>query len=74
MVVSGQLHVPAALYPGKEPPVSIGLEAGWAHSRFGRGDKRSDHNPYRELNPGRPARNLVTVLSSLLYNLMFIVL
>jgi hypothetical protein len=28
--VSGQLHAPAALSPGKEPPVPIGLEAGWA--------------------------------------------
>jgi hypothetical protein len=30
MEVSGQLHVPAALPPGKEPPVSTGYEAGWA--------------------------------------------
>jgi hypothetical protein len=28
--VSGQLHAPAALSPGKEPPVPIGQEAGWA--------------------------------------------
>jgi hypothetical protein len=28
--VSGQLHAPAALPPGKEPPVPIGLETGWA--------------------------------------------
>jgi hypothetical protein len=27
--VSGQLHAPAALPPGKEPPVPIGKEAGW---------------------------------------------
>jgi hypothetical protein len=27
MEVSGQLHAPAALPPGKEPPVSIGKEA-----------------------------------------------
>jgi hypothetical protein len=27
--VSGQLHAPAALPPGKEPLVSIGQEAGW---------------------------------------------
>jgi hypothetical protein len=31
MGVSGQHHVPAALYPlGKGPPVPIGQEAGWA--------------------------------------------
>jgi hypothetical protein len=30
MGVSGQHHAPAALYPGKEPPVPILQEAGWA--------------------------------------------
>jgi hypothetical protein len=30
MEVSGQLHTPAALPPGKEPPVPIAQEAGWA--------------------------------------------
>jgi hypothetical protein len=31
MGVSGQYHAPAALYPrGKDPPVPIGQEAGWA--------------------------------------------
>jgi hypothetical protein len=30
MEVSGQLHAPAALPPGKEPLVPIGQEAGWA--------------------------------------------
>jgi hypothetical protein len=29
MEVSGQLHSPAALLPGKESPVPIGQEAGW---------------------------------------------
>jgi hypothetical protein len=29
MKVSSQLYVPAALPPGKEPLVIIGLEAGW---------------------------------------------
>jgi hypothetical protein len=28
--VSGQRHAPAALCPGKRPPVPIGQEAGWA--------------------------------------------
>jgi hypothetical protein len=28
--VSGKLHVPAALLPGKEPTVAIGWEVGWA--------------------------------------------
>jgi hypothetical protein len=30
MEVSSQLHTPTALPPGKEPPVPIGQEAGWA--------------------------------------------
>jgi hypothetical protein len=30
MKVSGQLHNPTALPPGKEPLVPIGYEAGWA--------------------------------------------
>jgi hypothetical protein len=30
MEVSCQFHAPAALPPGKEPPVPIGYEAGWA--------------------------------------------
>jgi len=29
MEVSGQLHVPSALHPGKEPQVPNGWEAGW---------------------------------------------
>jgi hypothetical protein len=28
--VSGQLHEPAASTPGKEPPLSIGQDVGWA--------------------------------------------
>jgi hypothetical protein len=30
MEVSGQIHAPAALPPGKEPLVTTGKEAGWA--------------------------------------------
>jgi hypothetical protein len=30
MEVSGQIYAPAALLPGKSPPVAIGEEAGWA--------------------------------------------
>jgi hypothetical protein len=34
MEVSGQLHAPAALPPGKKPLVPIGQEAGWAPEPF----------------------------------------
>jgi hypothetical protein len=30
MEVSGQFHDPAALPQGKEPPIPVGYEAGWA--------------------------------------------
>jgi len=30
MEVSGQFYASAALSPGKEPPILIGQEAGWA--------------------------------------------
>jgi hypothetical protein len=36
MEVSGQLHDPAALHPGKESPVPIVQKAGWPQNRFGR--------------------------------------
>jgi hypothetical protein len=29
MEVSGHFYVPAAVHPGKEPPVPIGEETGW---------------------------------------------
>jgi len=34
MEMSGQLHTPAALPPGKEPLVSAGQEVGWAPEPF----------------------------------------
>jgi hypothetical protein len=34
MEVSGQVHIPAALPPGKEPLVPIGQEAGWVPEPF----------------------------------------
>jgi len=37
------------------------------HSRSGRGGEENDshHCPYREMNPGRPASSLVTILTEL---------
>jgi hypothetical protein len=32
--VSGHLHAPAALLPGKDPMIPIGQEAGWASVPF----------------------------------------
>jgi hypothetical protein len=57
MELSGLLHVPAALPPGKE---SVGC---WVGSRavLDMVSKRKIPSPCRESNPGHPARSLVTV-------------
>jgi hypothetical protein len=34
MEVSGQLHAPVALLPGKDPLVPIGKEAGWTPEQW----------------------------------------
>jgi hypothetical protein len=54
MGVSGQLHAPAALPPGKEPLVPIGYEAGWAQSQSGRGGEEKNSHPRRESKPRTP--------------------
>jgi hypothetical protein len=51
MEVSGQLHVPAALPPGKEPPVPIGYEGGWPQSRSGRGGEEKNSKPSPGIEP-----------------------
>jgi hypothetical protein len=57
--MSGQLHAPAALTPGKEPPVRIGEEAGWASEPvWTTGEEKFLTPPGLELRPlGRPARS-----------------
>jgi hypothetical protein len=54
----GQLYAPAALPPGKEPPVPIWYEAGWAQSRSRRRgeEKILDFTGTRNSNPsvGQP--------------------
>jgi hypothetical protein len=42
MEVSGQLHVPAALSPGKGPLVPIGQEAEWAAGHLDEVAKRKN--------------------------------
>jgi hypothetical protein len=48
--VSGQLHVPAALSPGKKPPVPIGKEAGWSPEPVWMTWRRGNSWPYRNSN------------------------
>jgi hypothetical protein len=55
MEVSGQLHAPAALPPGKEPLVPIWWEAGWApRAVLDAVVKRKIPNPRRESKPRTP--------------------
>jgi hypothetical protein len=50
-MVDGQLPAPAALPQGKEPPVPLGQEAGWAAEPFGGAVvKRKITSPRRESN------------------------
>jgi hypothetical protein len=62
MEESGQCHFPAAL-----PRCPLDRRLGRPQSRSGRGveEKKSNHCPRRELNHGRPARSLVSILSEL---------
>jgi hypothetical protein len=63
MAVSGQHHAPAALYPrGKDAPVLIVQEAGWAPEPVWtqRLEKKSFAPPppgIEPRSPGRPARS-----------------
>jgi hypothetical protein len=61
MEVSGQLHATAALSPGKDCTLD------GPHSLSGWGGEEKEYLPYpwRELNPGHPARSLVTILTEL---------
>jgi hypothetical protein len=58
MDVSGHLHAPAALTPGRELPVPIGQEAGWSPEPvYDEVVKRKIPNPCRDSNPDRLARS-----------------
>jgi hypothetical protein len=66
MWVSGQLHAQAAL-PSGERTSGTNWIGGWLGPRAGLDTvaKTISSRPYRESNPGRPVRNLVTVLTEL---------
>jgi len=62
MEVSGQLHAPAALLPGKKTP-GTHRTGGWVRPR--RGSKKKKNPlvyPCRESNPGCPVHSLITLL------------
>jgi len=68
MEMSGQLHAPAPVTPGKEPLVSIGSWLGGPQSRSWRGgEKKKYPYPYRESNPGHPTRDVFHKINFLLH-------
>jgi hypothetical protein len=54
MEVSGQLHVPAALTPGKESCYPLARRLGGPQSRSGRGGEEKNSKPPQESNPRTP--------------------
>jgi hypothetical protein len=57
--VSGQLHTPAALLPGKEPRYPLDRRQGGSQNRSGCGGEEKYSHPRRELNPRTPIVQLV---------------
>jgi hypothetical protein len=51
LVVNGQLHAPAALHLGKESPVPVGYEAGWASAGLDVVEKRKSLASARNRTP-----------------------
>jgi hypothetical protein len=58
--VSGQLHVPTALPPGKGAPVPIGQEVGWTPETVWTISRRENSWPYRDWNPDQPVASRYT--------------
>jgi hypothetical protein len=68
MEMSGQLNVPAALPPQKEPVAPIGCEAQWPAVSLSAVGKRKFSNPWQELNvdsSSHPAHTLVLIPTQL---------
>jgi len=64
MEVSGQHHTPAALHPGQELPVPIGLMAVLAPELAWTQWRRKKFSHCMESNLSRPAHNLVSILTA----------
>jgi hypothetical protein len=59
--VSGQLHAPAALPPGKEPRYPPDRSLGGSLSRSGRGGEKKNYHPRRDSN-SRPYTCIISVI------------
>jgi hypothetical protein len=61
--VGGQRHAPAALYPrGKDPPVPIGQEAGWAPEPVWTQAREKALSPLPGIEPEFPGRSVCAKL------------
>jgi len=68
MEVGDQFHTSGGFISGDMTPVTTGQEAGWAaQSRSGRSGENKNAYTCQKWNPGRPARSVVTILTSLLW-------
>jgi hypothetical protein len=72
MEISGEIHAPAVLLPGKEQTVPTEYDVDGPQSQFGCDDeeKISHHCPCREFNPGRPALSLVGKIKNSYVNIV----
>jgi hypothetical protein len=63
MVVSGQLHAPAALPAGKQPPGAHCIGGDWVGPRVSLDAVEKTVLPLPEIEPrlGRPARSLIAI-------------
>jgi hypothetical protein len=68
MDVSGQLHAPATLHPGKDPRYSLDRRPGETQGRSGRGGEEKNSQSPPEIEPknsDRPASSLIVIPSEL---------
>jgi hypothetical protein len=71
MEVSDELHVPAALPPGKEPPVPLNRRLGKPQNRSGRCGVKKNLLPLLESNP-EPSNQYPLNISKINLNIIFI--
>jgi hypothetical protein len=64
MEVSGHLHAPAALPPGKNPQYPLDRRLGGSRASIDEVAKRKIPSPCRESNPNRPGRSQTSALDT----------
>jgi hypothetical protein len=61
--VSGQIHAPAALPPGKRLPYTLHRRLGGPQSRSGRGGEEKNSQPLPGIEPWKPDRPVLSVVA-----------